>query len=997
MLAKDTLNGISWRLINNSTENISKEMIGSSNKAYRKGYDIINNKFFVETQLFFNGFKQYYSNHKCFDNFEEYFNYLNGDIYTNCCYKFYNFEKDRSFIEKNKIDITKLLKSDSFITQTVDDVDFSHDLETKNEISSEELDNYNLAENTKQHCIDWIKIFNACNNYDELFQTVTMYKETAICKVDLCFFFFNYIFSDINNKDKFTAIMKYMSLGDYPEYKLINPLCSIYDVEEVLKNYKFCGGSKTKFNKRKQKLMEHIDVLKNSNIKIEKYGYFDEKTHFYCEETVIGNNALQIYFNKTKRYFNSFEEFIKYRNGNLKNCDISKDIKLNVDLSSYEIDKSTRLPPQYNINSRIMIDKGYNSDEGLFYVYKYILGFKGEVIKEEKFESYYFFDFIFYLKNDLSNADLLFCDGLENLAVNNNIDFSNARMTSRLCDKFNINYDNYTLMYNEDLSLKYTEQQEKNYYLMQNSNKDILKHDTEEENIHLKRISYITDLHLDHRIHNFNIKSENDKIYVIHKIIKTIVNESSKMLLIGGDVSSDFDLFILFITLLRKTIDLQSYNDKVKVFFVLGNHEFWNFNGKPINQIIEIYREVIEKNGMYLIHNELFCMNSSNNFIRIPYERVLKSQPEQLRNQLLNTRFIIFGGIGFSGYDEEFNANNGIYRSTISRQDEIQETKKFENLYNFLTPVFKNKNVIVFTHMPINNWCECPDYKNKFVYISGHTHRNEFFDDGDCRVYSDNQVGYYNENPHLKSFLIDCDYDCFEDYSDGIYKISASQYNDFYRGKNIQMTFTREVKFLYMLKKHGYYCFIFQGKTGSFSLMHGGSLLKLDKRDVNYYYENMDKVILYINDPLTKYMNIQRQISKQIQKIGGRGKIHGCIIDIDFYNHIFVNPEDLTVKGYWAKDIVNKVVYPDIPSLIKDKCPLLYTKYLKFLENDDKNSLTIMKKSEDTDSCPKEYLDTTMYKASRKVKKMQRVNLNILTVWYDDITNNCFLQEKSEN
>ena len=85
------------------------------------------------------------------------------------------------------------------------------------------------------------------------------------------------------------------------------------------------------------------------------------------------------------------------------------------------------------------------------------------------------------------------------------------------------------------------------------------------------------------------------------------------------------------------------------------------------------------------------------------------------------------------------------------------------------------------------------DYHGKFVYVSGHTHKNIFFDDGEQRIYADNQIGYNNQDVHLKNFLIDNDYDCFSSYKDGIYKITSQEYQDFMHGKNIQMTFTRDI------------------------------------------------------------------------------------------------------------------------------------------------------------------------------------------------------------
>lgn len=74
------------------------------------------------------------------------------------------------------------------------------------------------------------------------------------------------------------------------------------------------------------------------------------------------------------------------------------------------------------------------------------------------------------------------------------------------------------------------------------------------------------------------------------------------------------------------------------------------------------------------------------------------------------------------------------------------------------------------------DWCREADPNKNYVYVSGHTHRNFFHDDGEYRVYSDNQVGYHSENPHLKTFLLDNDYDCFSDYEDGIFEVTGEQY-----------------------------------------------------------------------------------------------------------------------------------------------------------------------------------------------------------------------------
>ena len=352
----------------------------------------------------------------------------------------------------------------------------------------------------------------------------------------------------------------------------------------------------------------------------------------------------------------------------------------------------------------------------------------------------------------------------------------------------------------------------------------------------------------------------------------------------------------------------------------------------------------------------------------------------QIADRLRSARYVILGGLGFSGYNMEFNADNGIYRMTVDRDTEIKESKIFEDLYNRLRPILANKNTIILTHTPKKDWCREADPNKNYVYVSGHTHRNFFHDDGEYRVYSDNQVGYHSENPHLKTFLLDNDYDCFSDYEDGIFEVTGEQYNDFYRGKNISMTFQREVNVLYMLKKNGYYCFIHKSRSGSLTILNGGAMKKLEIQDVQYYYDNMDAMISTIKTPLDKFTSFQKRVADMVKRIGGVGTIHGSIIDIDFYNHIYVNPLDLSMTGYWASDIINKIVYPSIPALLEKNCPTIFGEYVKLLKGNGENPLA-PKQQTNVAILPQTYLDTDIYKASREIKKMQKLHSNILRTY----------------
>ena len=49
----------------------------------------------------------------------------------------------------------------------------------------------------------------------------------------------------------------------------------------------------------------------------------------------------------------------------------------------------------------------------------------------------------------------------------------------------------------------------------------------------------------------------------------------------------------------------------------------------------------------------------------------------------------------------------------------------------------------------------------------------------------------------------------------------------------------------------------------------------------------------------------------------------------------------MTVRSYWASDIVNKLVYPTVPALLKNECPELYANYLKLIEGEKSNPLAV--------------------------------------------------------
>lgn len=188
----------------------------------KRGYDVLSNSFFVEEALIHvdaDGVELRQSVFLSFDNFDLFFNFLNGDIYDNSCYAYCNFSKNNI---PQKVDFKNLMTRKAFIEDTIDDYSLS--------ISNEEKESYQEGKRIHKSCQQWCSKFNNCSTYDELVKVVSNYKKSKIASiVDVSFFFYLYIFADVKDKQRFSVIMEYMSSGAYPECQLINALCSIYN------------------------------------------------------------------------------------------------------------------------------------------------------------------------------------------------------------------------------------------------------------------------------------------------------------------------------------------------------------------------------------------------------------------------------------------------------------------------------------------------------------------------------------------------------------------------------------------------------------------------------------------------------------------------------------------------------------------------------------------------------------------------------------------------
>lgn len=900
-----------------------------------KGYDVLSDSFFVvedDPEVCENQIKR-------FKNFKDFYNYLGGDIYDNSCY--WQLELSDEMKSEYNLDTSLMFQNDHIF-----------DCQESVEVP-EETDSIKREENHNKviYCFNKLNQCTTCQEIEKALEDLT--DEVPISHKDLLV---NYMFSDRNNPAKAKAIAEYNN-KHYENENVYQEMMFAYEPDYVLPYFKYSLGSDStnaKHNGRAKRIARYI---KNGEFEVQKKGYYDDRTMFYCDQICATHpsdiNAGTIFI----RYFESLEAFNEYRDGDMTNC-------------SFITDMST----SYN-----KIKKGVDIN-GKFFVEEVFFNKNGEALATIKNEFDFFFDFVYYLKGDLSNADLIMCDGLENIKNWDGINLDGAKYTSRISDALGMSYELYELDCSLIKGSKSAIDNEKKSLPELKINRDLYLEALDKDlkpyqlwnDIKYHSFSYVSDIHLEHRIKNAKCRNDMDIIRCIRDLIKSFNGSNlTNYLLIGGDTASDFNLFKFFVEELANTFP------NIQVIFTLGNHELWQFKGMTVDEITEKYRDFLNSKGMLLLQNTLFCHSDFGDKI-LEYDELQQLSEEQINAVLYQSRFVMLGGLGFCGYDEEYNANKGYYRNVITREQEINETKKFETLYNKLLPVLKQHNSVVFTHTPKESWCADPKLEDGVIYVNGHNHLNRFYDDGTTRLYADNQIGYKGKHITIKYFMLDNRYDTFNTYADGIYSISKQQYIDFMKGKSIRMTFSRDLD-IFMLKNNGLYCFISRSSGGNLCVLNKGSMKRLERTDLKFYYENMNIMADFLIYSTKSISSLLKMVSNSIKGIGGTGHVHGCIVDIDYKNHIYVNPFDRKITAYWAADMVNKIVYPSVPDLLESQCPELYMNYQNLLENRSPDILAFSNQPHAYKNVA--YLHTDIYAASRKMKKIQNLDDGILVCW----------------
>ncbi|MEA4889696.1 MAG: metallophosphoesterase [Clostridiaceae bacterium] len=413
------------------------------------------------------------------------------------------------------------------------------------------------------------------------------------------------------------------------------------------------------------------------------------------------------------------------------------------------------------------------------------------------------------------------------------------------------------------------------------------------------------------------------------------------------------------------------------VFAVLGNHEMSNFNS--VSDALLYYTPLFKSLGIHFLNNSF----------------------------LGNDSLIIFGGCGFAKYNMEFNALNTLNARSFTREDEIKETDNFIVGYHKAHDKAKaeRKPLIVLAHYPTKDFLENDQCDSQAVYFTGHTHRNTSESTEQRYIFADNQVGYKRKAIVFKTARLGTVQNPFIDFEDGCYEITTDQYCDFYKyngdplsGDSIINNVLRNGGRFLMIKHTGFYGFFTQNKLMEISICVGGKTRKIPRvKSVSYLMKYFDAMVSEYLTALLPFRKAQEQISVEVQSLGLSGRIHGCIVDVDFYHHIMLNPLDGTMTYYYSpifgmlqpyKTFAKLLEHIDADYLLDGQKKDAQDKYKLMAMADCMLSKESFPTSSEVGEMVTIDIKDSIYSLSSRINQLQRLfTSRILRDWNDDLIN----------
>lgn len=522
-------------------------------------------------------------------------------------------------------------------------------------------------------------------------------------------------------------------------------------------------------------------------------------------------------------------------------------------------------------------------------------------------------------------------------------------------------------------------------------------------------VYYISDIHLGHHIlQKYKIPAFDLQIKsYIRKIVKSLFSndflsdiEKGKNLVVlfGGDISSSFELSKIFYTeFIERWNSLESLKKHMSkpkryIFAILGNHELWDF--ADFEACRNAYSELFESLGIRLLDNGIAELD----FYNFSEQRMSADvKPKRTVWDTIHNTLIV-GGTGFAKYNQGFNANQGIYQTALNRQQELELAEEWERTYQRALVMAKDAgcNLVVLTHMPFSDWKEDKIPDVNCTYFSGHTHKNYALHDEEKRIHilADNQIGYIKTQITLKKVLLYNRSNPFAGFSDGYHEVTIPEYLAFYDYMNEVVSGCKQIDKqvkgngarFFMIKHDGYYGFFLISETSSY-VCAGGRIKKVGAGvGIEEFNELFMRMVSKYLKMISPYRKMQELISAEVKKIGGSGVIHGTIVDIDFEDHVMINPTDGSITYYYSPIFGYVQPYNNIMALLEDHNPVLASNF-KRIAGDPSNALLLTQSASSLQSeMQKIDIKNSVYAFSNRLNQLQRLfDKGILRDWNKDL------------
>lgn len=272
------------------------------------------------------------------------------------------------------------------------------------------------------------------------------------------------------------------------------------------------------------------------------------------------------------------------------------------------------------------------------------------------------------------------------------------------------------------------------------------------------------------------------------------------------------------------------------------------------------------------------------------------------------------------------------------------------------------------------------------------------------------------------------------DYKDGIHYISINDYWTYLRSiddsyKNTLRPIFKNIVCIVMVKHNGYVMFLSLSYNGTLNILNGGARRKATY-ELEYYYDNIERYCISIVSKLHKYWDALYDISDKLQSLKPEkkflrknvyskyirdqkfnheiilkfddwyelygkhiklnGKVHGCIVDIDYFNHIYLNPYDAKLTAYYAISMYDKDVYNNTLSLISEQRPEMLESFKDLLNtNSTSNTYELISNKDIISNKKTKVYSHEMYMISNRLKPLQKIyDIKLVQVWYDDVLTN---------